>query len=69
MQVFKQNDFSCDGPYLHDFCDGQLYREHPLFKEDRYALQLILYYDEVEVANPLGSYRGTHKLGKNNALR
>lgn len=50
--------------YLYDYCDGQVYKDHPLFKMDRDALQLVIYYDDVEVSNPLGSYRGKHKLGK-----
>ena len=32
-------------------------------KYDPTALQLFLYYDEVELANPLGSKTGKHKLG------
>ena len=62
MQVFDKHvsDSSC---YLHDFRDGLLYKQHPLFGVDDNALQVIIYYDEVEVANPLGSYRGQHKLG------
>ena len=28
------------------------------------ALQFILYYDDIEVCNPLGSSAGIHKLGK-----
>ena len=31
---------------------------------DNVCLQVILYYDDVEPANPLGSYHGRHKLGK-----
>lgn len=27
------------------------------------ALAFVLYYDDIEVANPLGSRAGTHKLG------
>lgn len=50
--------------YLHDFQDGQFFKEHPLFSTDHNALQLIGYFDEVEPSNPLGSYRRTHKLGK-----
>lgn len=34
-----------------------------MFVEDKYALQLCLYYDECEVVNPLGSRRGIHKIG------
>ena len=48
---------------LSDYCDGQVYQSHPLFSEDKHALQLIMYYDDVEVCNPLGSRAKTHKLG------
>lgn len=40
---------------LSDYCDGKQYHEHALFSTDPVALQLILYYDEVELCNPLGS--------------
>ena len=38
--------------YLADFCDGTLYKSHP----DPHALQIIAYYDYLEIVNPLGSY-------------
>lgn len=60
LQVFKVRPTQTH--YLHDYCDGQMFKEHPLFSSDAHALQLILYTDEVETANPLGSYRGQHKL-------
>ena len=52
-----------------DFCDASLYKNHPLFgntscSDVSLKLQFIIYYDEVEVTNPLGSHRGKHKLGK-----
>ena len=62
LQVFKERTNSTE--FLYDFCDGQVYKEHPLFSVDDHALQLIIYTDEVETANPLGSYRGFHKLCK-----
>jgi hypothetical protein len=34
-----------------------------IFSKDHTALQIILYYDELEVCNPLGSRRKKHKLG------
>ena len=34
-----------------------------IFSTHSDALQLILYYDDIEVANPLGSRAGNHKLG------
>ena len=36
-----------------DFCDGTLFKEHPMFSSDEKALQLLLYYDDVNVCNPL----------------
>ena len=48
---------------LADFCDASVYKSHPLFSSDDNALQIIGYYDELEVCNPLGSYVSTHKLG------
>lgn len=48
---------------LSDYCDGTYYKSHPLFSADHTALQLIVYYDDVETCNPLGSRAKTHKLG------
>ena len=52
-----------DGRLLNDFCDGQEFREHPLFTSDLSALQIIAYYDDIKVCNPLGSSSKKHKLG------
>ena len=49
---------------MYDFCDGLVYKTHPLFSTEPAASQLIIYYDDVETVNPLGSHRGIHKLGK-----
>ena len=48
---------------MADYCDGQQYKDHPLFQTDQYALQLFLYYDDIEAVNPLGSSATIHKLG------
>ena len=50
---------------MRDFCDGELFRDghHPLFSINDNAIQIILYYDDFEVANPLGSKATLHKLG------
>lgn len=48
---------------IADYCDGQVFRQHPLFARDPCALQIILYYDEVEVVNPLGGKTSKHKVG------
>ena len=49
---------------IEDFCDGLSFKEHPLFSTDSTALQVMLYYDDVEVCNPIGSRAKKHKLGE-----
>lgn len=41
---------------LRDFCDGNYITNTSLFQHDNTLLSF--YYDELEVANPLGSKRG-----------
>ena len=48
---------------LRDFCDANFVKAHPVFKAHPDALQFILFYDDMEVANPLGAKAGIHKLG------
>ena len=54
---------STDGK-MRDFCDGEYYKEHPLFSIDKTALQLFLYYDDFEICNPLGSRVKKQKIGR-----
>lgn len=46
-----------------DLRDGTYLEENPLFSEKKDALQIQLFYDDFETANPLGSKKGVHKLG------
>ena len=46
--------------YLSDYCDGSIFQEHSLFAV---GLQILLYYDELEICNPLGTKVKIHKLG------
>ena len=48
---------------MRDMCDGSIYKSHSIFREDEHALQIIAYYDEIELCNPLGSSTKKHKLG------
>lgn len=50
---------------MQDFCDGEQFNpgRHPLFSVNHKALQILLYYDDFEVANPLGAKATVHKLG------
>lgn len=53
---------SVDG-CMRDYCDGEMFQKHPLFAVEKGAIQINLFFDEVEVTNPLGSKTGIHKLG------
>ena len=38
---------------LCDFCDGTFFQSHEVFANDDTALKLLLYYDDVNLCNPL----------------
>ena len=48
---------------MKDFCDGKSFNTHPLFSIKTNALEVFLYFDELEACNPLGSKTKKHKLG------
>ncbi|KAL3967359.1 claudin [Sarotherodon galilaeus] len=54
---------SCpNASFLYDINDGIIFKTHPLFSKKNSALQLILYSDEIEMCNPLGSRASVNKL-------
>ena len=55
--------FSRDG-VLRDVMDGDFFNNHPIFSLHSDALQLFGYYDDLEIANPLGSKAKIHKIGR-----
>ncbi|XP_065204550.1 uncharacterized protein LOC135834551 [Planococcus citri] len=48
---------------LSSFIDGKTFKNSQFFQKFPHALRLQLYYDELEITNPLASKRGVHKLG------
>ncbi len=52
-----------EDPDLGDLCDGEAFKRHPLFSVRTHSLQILFYYDDIEVCNPLGSKK-IHKLGE-----
>ena len=52
-----------------DFPDGKVMQDHPTLgiaadrSDGSCRLAIILYYDDLEVCNPLGAFHGKHKLG------
>jgi hypothetical protein len=57
-----QNPHCRNDGLMADICDGPGVLDHPLFGQDQHALQLILFYDSVEICNPLGANTKKHKL-------
>ncbi|KAJ8039915.1 hypothetical protein HOLleu_14068 [Holothuria leucospilota] len=53
----------CTEGFLEGYQDGKQYRQLGIFKEYPNALRFQLFYDDVEVCNPIGSKAGIHKLG------
>ena len=49
---------------MNDFCDSPAYKNHPIFIASNKNLELILYYDDFEVCDALGSYKTKHKIGE-----
>jgi len=45
---------------LLDYCDGEVFQSHPLFSMHT---KIMSYFNELEVANPLGSKAKIYKLG------
>ena len=47
---------------LQDVFDGEFCKRHPLFLKE-FSVPILLYNDDCETVNPLGSKTGVHKLG------
>ena len=47
---------------MRDFHDGEFGRGHAFFSNGK-NIALLLYMDDCEIANPLGSKAGMHKIG------
>lgn len=62
LEEVENPHHSCDN-VLRDICDGEFVRNHPLFSFDHKALQIIGYYDDVEICNPIGFKSKKHKIG------
>ncbi|KAK3107180.1 hypothetical protein FSP39_008706, partial [Pinctada imbricata] len=61
--VFQTPKYSTVDGFLLDIIDGSVFKDHEIFCAFETSLQLLLYYDDVEICNPLGKKAGTHKIG------
>lgn len=53
---------SVDG-FIRSHRDSNHFKKHPLFAQNNFALRLQLFFDEVEIVNPLGSKTKKHECG------
>lgn len=60
-QVLIQAQEQSSPQYYKSYCDGTVYKESSFFSEDG-RIALVLYIDEVEICNPLGTSRKKHKI-------
>ncbi|VDI00934.1 Hypothetical predicted protein [Mytilus galloprovincialis] len=60
--VFGRPNFAPNG-LLNDFVDGSVFQTHPLLLGNNEALHLSIYFDDLEICNPLGKNAGIHKIG------
>ena len=51
------------GNLLADVCDGELFKSSLLFQKSEKALQIVGYYDEFTIVNPVGPRAKKHKKG------
>ncbi len=62
LAMFDKGPSQSKAGFVNDIIDGDILKSHPLFSVRPNALQLILYTDEIELCNPLGSYASKNKL-------
>ena len=62
LTMIEKGPQRCREGFFHDIVDGALLKSHPLFSNKPYALQIVLYTDEIEICNPLGSFASKNKL-------
>lgn len=62
LEMINKEPVFCKDGFIYDFIDGDIFKSHPLFLNVPTALQLILYTDEIELCNPVGSRANKNKL-------
>ncbi|KAB0804367.1 hypothetical protein PPYR_01337 [Photinus pyralis] len=64
FNLFEQHstNLTSNDVYINDIKDGVYIKNHNFFKNPC-NLRIILYYDDFETTNPLGSKTGAHKIG------
>ena len=52
-QVDQSSEHARQDGLIEDICDGSVFKNHPFFMQ---YPQILAYYDELKVRNPLGSH-------------
>lgn len=58
--VDTELSWSVEEGVLGDYCDSQAYKTRPLFQEDSTALQVQLYYDDLEAVTYVQHAQNTY---------
>ena len=61
VKYYIDHDHFSPDNIMEDICDGEIFSEHPLYSRYPRALQILLYYDDLEMVNGLGSHVSKHK--------
>ena len=61
VKFYLDNDHFSPDDIKEDICDGEIFSNHPLYQAYPKALQILLYYDDLEMTNGLGSHVTKHK--------
>lgn len=62
LELIMQDPLPFDG-FFSDIRTGTAYRRNVLFQQNRLSLSIILYFDDVEICNPMNKQAGVHKIG------
>ena len=64
LEVLEQerNRYTTDDDIIRDVKDGTVFKTNEYFQANPEAYAMLLYSDAVELTNPLGASRGTHKV-------
>lgn len=57
-----QHSHKSNDNFVRDICDANYVKNNQLFKRNPKALQIILYNDDIEIVNPLGTHIKKHKI-------
>ncbi|XP_026116308.1 uncharacterized protein LOC113094884 [Carassius auratus] len=61
-QVIAEESVSSHSGHFKTFRDGLFYKENPLFSRQELSFAIVLYIDDFEVCNPLGTSRKKNKV-------